>query len=280
MIGKLKSLSARIVLYIILLIHSVIVVFPIYLIIVSSSKYNKEIFLNPYGFPAKFIFTNYTKLFVASNYHLYFRNSIVVTVSSIILILILSSFVAYVLAKYKFALNKTIYFYFLAGMVIPIKLGTINIVQIFSKLHLFDNLLSLIIIYTVMGIPLGVFILTAFIEEVPEELSNAARIDGCSEYGIFFRIVVPLIKPALSAVAIINILPIWNDFWFPLVLTRSDNLRTLPLVTAMFFGQFETQWGIIFAVLSVSSLPLIIFYLIISKQFIKGLSEGAFKGGF
>lgn len=161
---------------------------------------------------------------------------------------------------------------------IPIKISTINIVQIMNSLHLFDNLMALIIINTVMGIPLGIFILTDFIKAVPEELSNAARIDGCSDYGIFFKIMLPLIKPALSMVAIINLLPIWNDFWFPLILIRSDNMKTLPLAVASLFGQYETQWGLVFAALTIASVPLIIFYLILSKQFIKGLSEGAFKG--
>ena len=275
---KLKNISVRTVLYFILLVHTGVVCYPIFLMIATSFKTNKDIFIHPYGLPTEFIYKNFISTFGVSRYDLYFRNSFVVTLSSIALILILSSLSAYILAKYKFFINRFIYFYFLAGIMIPIKLGTINIVQIMNGLHLFDNLLSLIIIYTVMGIPLGVFILTDFIKMIPEELSNAARIDGCSDYGIFLKIIVPLLKPALAAVAIVNTLPIWNDFWFPLILIRSDNLRTVPLATASLFGQYETQWGIVFAVLTIASLPLIIFYLIISKQFIKGLSEGSFKG--
>ena len=275
---KIKNISTRTVLYIYLLIHTGVVCYPIFLMIVTAFKNNKDIFTHPYGFPTEFIYKNFVSVFGLSRYDLYFRNSFIVTISSIILILVLSSLASYILAKYKFSANKFIYFYFLAGIMIPIRLGTINIVQIMNNLHLFDNLLSLIIIYTVMGIPLGIFILTDFIKMIPEELSNAARIDGCSDYGIFLRVVIPLLKPALAAIAIVNILPIWNDFWFPLILIRSDSLKTVPLATASLYGQYETQWGIVFAVLTVASLPLIIFYLIISKQFIKGLSEGSFKG--
>lgn len=161
---------------------------------------------------------------------------------------------------------------------IPIRLGTINILQIMIKIHLFDNILSLVIVYTAMGIPIGVLILTGFIREVPEELSNAARIDGCSEPQIFYKIIVPLIRPALAAVAIINFMPIFNDFWFPLILIRSDNMKTVPLATALLFGQYETQYGLVFAVLTLASVPAIAFYLILSRQFIKGLSAGALKG--
>jgi len=264
--------------YIFLLFHTGIVCYPIFLMIITAFKSNKDIFTNPYGLPSEFVFQNFISVFNVSRFDLYFRNSLIVTISSIVLILIFSSLASYVLAKYKFSLNKLIYFYFLVGIMIPIKLGTINIVQIMNNLHLYDNLLSLIIIYTVMGIPFGIFILTDFIRMIPEELSNAARMDGCSDYGIFQKIIIPLLKPALAAVAVVNILPVWNDFWFPLILIRSDHLKTIPLATASLYGQYETQWGMVFAVLTVASLPIVIFYLIISKQFIKGLSEGSFKG--
>lgn len=275
---RLKNISVRTVLYIYLLIHTGIVCYPIFLMIITAFKDNKDIFTNPYGFPSRFIYQNFIDVFGISRFGLYFRNSLIVTISSIAFILLFSSLAAYVLAKYQFFLNRFIYLYFLAGIMIPIKLGTINIVQIMNALHLFDNLFSLIIIYTVMGIPLGIFILTDFIKMIPEELSNAARIDGCSDYGIFQKIIVPLLRPALAAVAIVNIIPIWNDFWFPLILIRSDSVKTIPLATASLYGQYETQWGLVFAVLAVASIPLIIFYLIISKQFLRGLSEGSFKG--
>jgi raffinose/stachyose/melibiose transport system permease protein len=174
--------------------------------------------------------------------------------------------------------DRFLYFYFIAGLIIPIKLGTIGILKTMITLHLFDNIASLVIVNVAMGIPFGVFVLTDFIRMIPEELSNSARIDGCSEPKIFYKIIVPLIRPALAAVAIINFIPIWNDFWFPLVLIRSDNIKTVPLATALLYGQYETNFGLIFAVLSMASLPVIIFYLILSRQFIKGLTAGALKG--
>jgi raffinose/stachyose/melibiose transport system permease protein len=271
--GLLKSLLG-----IILIIYAVSIFFPILLMLLTSLKGNKEIFTNPYGLPHIFNLNNYIKLIKISNYLVYFRNSIIVAVTSIFLILIISSLASFVIAKYRFMGNRFLYFYFIAGLIIPIKLGTIGILKTMITLHLFDNIASLVIVNVAMGIPFGVFVLTDFIRMIPEELSNSARIDGCSEPKIFYKIIVPLIRPALAAVAIINFIPIWNDFWFPLVLIRTDNMKTIPLATALLYGQYETNFGLIFAVLSMASLPVIIFYLILSRQFIKGLTAGALKG--
>lgn len=275
---KFKNGTVRTLLYVILIIYSMSIFYPIFLMIITSLKENREIFTRPYSLPQSFNLDSYIHLFKISNYLIYFRNSIIITLTSLLIILALSSLISYVLAKYRFIGSRFLYFYFIAGLIIPIKLGTIGIIRIMLGLHVFDTLAALIIVYTAMGIPFGVFILTDFIRLIPEELSNSARIDGCSEPKIFFRIILPLIRPALAAVAIINFIPIWNDFWFPLLLVRTDNVKTIPLATALLYGQYETNFGLIFSVLVAASLPVIIFYLIMSRQFIKGLSSGALKG--
>lgn len=275
---KFKNGTVRTLLYVILIIYSMSIFYPIFLMIITSLKENREIFTRPYSLPQSFNLDSYIHLFKISNYLIYFRNSIIITLTSLLIILALSSLISYVLAKYRFTGSRFLYFYFIAGLIIPIKLGTIGIIRIMLGLHVFDTLAALIIVYVAMGIPFGVFILTDFIRLIPEELSNSARIDGCSEPKIFFRIILPLIRPALAAVAIINFIPIWNDFWFPLLLVRTDNVKTIPLATALLYGQYETNFGLIFSVLVAASLPVIIFYLIMSRQFIKGLSSGALKG--
>ena len=275
---KIKDGLVRSLLYITLIIYALSIFFPILLMLLTSLKGNREIFTNPYGLPHIFNLDNYIKLIKISNYLVYFKNSIIVAVTSIFLILIFSSLASFVIAKYQFTGNRFLYFYFIAGLIIPIKLGTIGILKTMITLNLFDHIASLVIVNVAMGIPFGVFVLTDFIRMIPEELSNSARIDGCSEPKIFYKIILPLIRPALAAVAIINFIPIWNDFWFPLILIRSDHMKTIPLATALLYGQYETNYGLIFAVLSMASLPVIIFYLILSRQFIKGLSSGALKG--
>ena len=273
-----KNVFSRTFLYFILAIQSVIALYPIFLMLLTSLKTNKDIFTNPYGLPTIWAFKNFISIVKISNYFVYFRNSLIVTIASILLIIIFSLLPSYIIAKYKFFGKNLVYLYFLAGIMIPIRLGTLNIVQTMNRLNLIDSLFSLILIYTAMGIPLGVLILSNFIKDIPEELSNAARIDGCTEYGIFSKIIIPNIKPAITAAAIINILPIWNDFWFPLILIKSDNLKTIPLATANLFGQYQTDFGLVFAALSLASIPMLIFYLAISNQFIKGVEAGALKG--
>ena len=276
--GKFRLKAGYTFIYIILAIQSIVVIYPIFLTIITSLKTNREIFKNPFGMPTSFNLINYIKLFEKANYATYFLNSLIVSASSIIIILIVSSLASYALSKYNFFGNNFLSLYFLAGLMIPIRLGTINIMQIFQTLHLYNNLLSLIIIYSAMGIPAGILIFSGFIKEIPNELNDSGRVDGCSEFGIFRKIIVPLLGPAIVVVAVYNLIPIWNDFWFPLVLINNENLMTVPLATAKLFGQYETDYGIIFALLTSAAIPPMVLFITLSRYFIKGLTAGALKG--
>lgn len=276
--GKIKTKTGYAFIYVALIIQSIVVIYPIFLTIVTSLKTNRQIFKNPFGMPTSFNLINYIKLFEKANYATYFLNSLIVSASSILIILIVSSLASYALSKYSFFGNKFLSLYFLAGLMIPIRLGTINIMQIFQTLHLYNNLLSLIIIYSAMGIPAGILIFSGFIREIPNELDDSGRVDGCSEFGIFGRIIVPLLGPAIVVVAVYNLIPIWNDFWFPLVLINNENLMTVPLATAKLFGQYETDYGVIFALLTSAAVPPMILFVTLSRYFIKGLTAGAIKG--
>jgi raffinose/stachyose/melibiose transport system permease protein len=128
------------------------------------------------------------------------------------------------------------------------------------------------------GVPIAILILTAFIRRLPQDLMDAARIDGASEWKVYHSLVLPLIRPALATVGIFNLIPVWNDFWFPLILIRSKEYRTVPLGVSLLFGQYQTNWTNILAALSLASIPIIILYILLSSQFIKGLTAGAVKG--
>jgi len=268
----------RIALYTVLAVQAFIALYPIVLMVLTSVKTNNEIFTHPYSLPKTWVTGNYTAIITQSSYLRYYANSLIVTAASITVILGLSLLPSYVIAKLKFRGSSLIYLYLLAGMMIPLRLGTLNIVRTMNWLSLTDSLLALIVVYAAIGIPYGVLIFTGFIREIPEELSNAARMDGASEYSIFGRIIVPNLRPAIAAAAIINALPIWNDFWFPLILISSDTKKTFPLATANLFGQYQTDFGLVFAALSLASLPMIIVYLLISKQYLRGIETGALKG--
>lgn len=264
--------------WVLMAVYLVVIFYPLYLMVMTSLKPNAEVFTNPFGPPAGLYLDNYINMVSRSNYGTYFRNSLVVALSSIAAVVALSSLAAYILAKYRFRGAALLYAFFVAGLIIPIKLGTISILKLMIDWHLNDSLGSVILVSVATGIPFGVFILTDFIRMIPEELSAAARIDGCGEASIFFRIIAPLLLPAIAAVAVVNFIPIWNDFWFPLVLLKSDAVKTVPLATALLFGQYQTNYGYVFAVLTMASVPVVVMYLLFSKWFIKGMTEGSLKG--
>jgi raffinose/stachyose/melibiose transport system permease protein len=264
--------------WVLMTVYLIAIFYPVYLMVVTSLKPNAEVFTNPFGPPAGVFLENYANMISRSNYGTYFRNSLVTALSSIAAIVVLSSLAAYILAKYRFRGAAALYAFFVAGLIIPIKLGTISILKLMIDWGLNDSLGSVILVNIATGIPFGVFILTDFIRMIPEELSAAARIDGCGEAAIFGRIIAPLLLPAVAAVAIVNFIPIWNEFWFPLVLLKSDAVKTVPLATALLFGQYQTNYGYVFAVLTMASVPVVVMYLVFSKWFIKGMTEGGLKG--
>ncbi len=270
--------TVKTLLFSFLVLYTLSILYPILLMFLTSFKTTREIFTNPFGLPASFQFTSYVKLITVSNYLTYFKNSIIVTLISLFLILLITSTASFVLAKYEFKWKHFLYMFFIVGMIIPIRLGTISILKMMIEMHANDTLFSVMIVSIAVGIPFGVFILTDFINMIPEELSAAARVDGCSEPSIFRIVIIPLLRPALAAVAIINYIPIWNDFWFPLVFLKSDSVKTVPLATALLFGQYQTNYALVFAVLSMASIPVMLFYLLFSKHFVQGLSSGALKG--
>jgi raffinose/stachyose/melibiose transport system permease protein len=264
--------------YLFLTAWSVVVLFPIWTLLVNSFKPQKEIFRDPFGLPKDFTFDGYIEAWNTGRFDLYLINTLVVTVLSLALILFVGSMAAYALAKWKSRASRFLYVFFIAGLMIPIRLGTIDLVRLIKALNLQDTIWSLIPVYVAMGIPIATFVLTAFIKELPGEMFDAAKVDGASEWQIYRTMVLPLMRPALATVAIFNMIKIWNDFWFPLVFIRSEEARTVALGVSLLFGQYRTDWTRALAVLSLAALPLLILYVLLAREFIKGLTAGAVKG--
>ncbi|GAB4572337.1 MAG: carbohydrate ABC transporter permease [Anaerolineae bacterium] len=264
--------------YIILSLWSLIVLIPLWTMLINSVKPKREIFRNPFGLPSQLTFDGYTHALTQGRFDLYFRNSIVVSLISLLLILFIGSLAAYSLANWRSRVSGLLYIYFIAGLMIPIRLGTINLFQIIRDLGLNDTLWGLIPVYTAMGLPIATFVLTSFIRTLPSELSDAARIDGASEWRVYSQVVLPLIRPALATVTIFNLLPIWNDLWFPLIFIRNQQARTVTYGVSLLFGQYQTDWTRALSTLTLAALPVLLAYLLMSSQFIKGLTAGAIKG--
>ena len=273
-----RAVAPRILFYLFMAAYLIVIFYPIYLMVVTSLKPNAEIFTNPFGLPRNLHLKNYATMLERSHYPQYFLNSLSVVVFSSLIVLLCSAPASYILAKYRFRGSGFLYAFFVAGLIIPIKLGTISILRLMIGWGINDSISSVILVNAATGIPFGIFILTDFIHMIPDELSAAGRIDGCAEASIFTRIILPLLLPALASVIIVNFIPMWNDFWFPLVLLRSDHAKTVPLATALLFGQYQTNFGYVFAVLTMATVPVVLAYLFFSKWFVKGLTEGSLKG--
>ncbi len=262
----------------VLCLWSVLVLFPLWVMLANSFKDRLSIYKNPFGLPKTWNFSNYANVLKEVNFFAYFKNSIVVVIASIVIVLVFGSLVSYSFANWKGSLSGVLYFLFLAGMMLPVRIASIKLLEMVRDLKLINTIGALIPIYVAMGLPIAVFVLTEYIRQIPKELMEAAYMDGAERMGILIRIVIPLVRPALATVAIYNLVPYWNDLWFPLIFISDEKSKTLLLGVTRLFGQFQTDWSKVLAVLTLSALPAIVLYMIMSRQFIKGLTAGATKG--
>ncbi|HEY3311064.1 MAG TPA: carbohydrate ABC transporter permease [Anaerolineales bacterium] len=262
----------------ILLIYTVIALFPIFMIVINSFKGKKYIFGAPFALPtpATFDLVGYKTVIERSHFGTYFSNSLIVTITALLLTLLIGAMAAFALSEYKFKGNTLLALYLSLGIMIPIRLGTVGILNLMVRLNLVNTLVGLILVYIAQSLPMTIFILSSFMRQVPKELKDAARIDGANEYRIF-GLVIPLVRPAIGAIGIFTMIPIWNDLWFPLILAPSSKTATVTLGVQQFLGQFVSDWNAVLASLTLAMVPILIIYLIFSRQMIRSITAGALK---
>ena len=233
--------------------------FPVALTFINSFKTRRAIFTAPLmpPTPATFSLGGFQTVFERTNFGYYMINSLVVTLVAMTLIMLLGAMAAWALSEYQFHGNTLLGLYLALGIMIPIRLGTVSILRLVVALGLINSLTGLILVYTAMGLPLTVFVLQQFMRQVPSELKAAARVDGASEYRIFW-LVLPLVAPAVATVAVFTMIPIWNDLWFPLILAPGESTKTVTLGAQQFLGQFVSDWNAVLSSLSLAMLPIII----------------------
>lgn len=275
---SMRVMNLHIPYHIIMIIWSLIAMAPVWLLLINTLKPKKEIYTNPFGLPREWTLDNYRYIISDNNFFGYFKNSFIVVVVSLAVILLLGSLCAYALAHWRTRTSRGVYFFIIVGMMLPIKIATIRLLEIMKTLGLLNTLWSLFPVYIAMGLPIAVFILTEFIRGLPGELYEAGFMDGAGRFMIYYKIVLPLIRPALATVAIYNLVPIWNDLWFPLIFINVESQKTVLLAVTRLQGQYTTDWPKLLTILSLSALPVILLYLTMSKQFVKGLTAGAVKG--
>ncbi len=263
----------------ILLTYVVIALFPVIVILINSFKTRRAIFREPLALPDadSFSLIGYQTVLKQGDFFGYFQNSMIVTVASLFFILLFGAMAAFALSEYQFRGNTLMALYLALGIMIPIRIGTVAILEMMVATGLVNTLMALILVYTAQGLPLAVFILSEFMRQVSDDLKNAGRIDGLSEFTIFFRLVLPLVRPAMATVAVFNMIPIWNDLWFPLILAPAEPVKTLTLGSQVFIGQFVTDWNAVLSALSMAILPALGLYIIFSRQLIRGITSGAVK---
>ncbi len=250
---------------------------PFFLVLLNSFKENKEIILDPLALPEKINLTGYVKAFTAMNYLETFKNSLTITILSIVLIILFAVMCAYFFARNNWKINKILFMIMVASMIIPFQTIMIPIVKNFSAINAVDNIFMVVVFYIGAHISMAVFMFQGFIKNIPAELDEAATIDGCNNFQILFKVIFPLLKPIISTVAILDILAIWNDFLLPYILLQSNRLKTLPLMTYSFFGQYSVDYSLVCSGLIMSILPVIIIYAFLQKQIIDGVVAGAIK---
>ena len=258
--------------------------FPIYIMVVNSFKGRADIFTNTMGLPKSLDFSYYLSAIQKMNFIKALGNSLLLTIVSTVLIIILSSMTAWVLVRSNSKISNAILYMFIGTMLVPFQSVMIPLMQYMSSwdikainFSMIDSYYGLVFMYIGFGSSLSIFLYHGFIKGFPRSLEEAAMIDGCNKFQVFWKIVFPNLKPITVTVAILNVIWIWNDYLLPSLVLKSPSLRTIPLSTFYFFGEFTIQWNLAMAGLVLTIIPIIIFYIFSQKYIIKGVMDGAVK---
>jgi raffinose/stachyose/melibiose transport system permease protein len=276
--GALKKNLPRFFQYIVLSFVILIILAPIVILIFGSLKTRGEMYSRPYTIPNPPHWENYGQILSQSSFWIMLRNSLIVMLASTAGVLVICSLAAFVFARIQFR-GKDLAFNFLTlGLMFPITVAIMPVYLVIRQMHLTNTLLAVILVQTAFGLSGNILILRGFFLAIPAELQDAAYIDGCTAFGFFWRILLPLARPALSAVAALTMIVSWNDLLTPLVIIDKETLWTLPLGTMQFQGQYGQDLNMVAAFVTLSALPAILFYLFAERQIVAGLTAGALKG--
>ncbi len=272
--GRLLRSSAR---YAVLGFFALVTGYPVLWMVMESLKSTFEMYSNAWGLPSHLMLSNYVDAWVVARIGVYILNSVIVSLGTVAVVLAASSLAAYAFSKFSFPGNRVLFYLFILTLIVPQQNAIIPLYAVVAGLHLMDTYFALILPYAAGGLPFSIFLLSAFFDSVPREIEDAARVDGCSNFSAFWRIVLPISVPGLATITIFQFLGAWNEFFLALIFIRSAALRTIPLGLQAFFFEYSTDWGPLFAALSMVTVPVVVVYLLMQRQFIQGLTAGAVK---
>lgn len=273
---RMMRLITAVASYIFLSIFAIVVGYPLVWMVFQSLKSTPEMYRNVWGLPSTPLFQNYVNAWNLSQIGRYSFNSLFVACATVLLVLVVSTLAGYAFARMRFRGSTIIFIAIVFSLLIPTPI--IPLYAVVSALKLTDTYWALILPYATGGLPLSIFLLKAFFEGIPQNILDAARIDGCSDFATLWRIVLPLAKPGLATVAIFQFIGAWNEYFLALIFIRSQAIRTIPIGLQVFFYENSTKWPELFATLAMATIPILIVYILMQQQFIEGLTAGAVKG--
>lgn len=279
MVYSKQKLVTNALLYTLLIIGAVITVFPFLYMVSTSLKGPVYVFEYPPRFmPPEPTLHNFVVAWTSKRFDRYFLNSVLVTISTTLLVVLFSSMMAFAFARLKFVFKRPLFYGIMIFMMMPAMTLIVPQFMLASTLNLLNSLSGLVLVYVAQNLPLSTFLLTGFLEQVPRELEEAARIDGASSWTIYWRIMLPLCKPALATAAIFSSLGAWDEYPWALTVLNDPLKRTLPVGIAAFHGVFYSDWGLVFAASLIAIAPIITLFILLQRYFIKGAISGAIKG--
>ncbi|WP_256761034.1 carbohydrate ABC transporter permease [Cohnella sp. WQ 127256] len=272
-----KQLPSKILYYVIMVFLSCIFFYPMIWLILSSFRTNREIFTTPFALPKTIDLQNWVDAWNVGNMSTYAKNSVIVTSVTIVGILLFASLAAFAFSKLKFRGSNALMLMFVFGLFMPLQSFFIAQSYIFEKLNLKDSYMGLILPYIGIGLPLAIFLLKAYLDSVPKELMEAAKIDGCSDPVLFSKIILPLLIPSMATVGIFSSLNTWNELLLAMLYIQNDDLKTIPVGLLAFSSRYMTDYKLLFSALAIITIPIIVLYIFFHRYIVAGLTEGALK---
>ncbi|MEJ8305194.1 carbohydrate ABC transporter permease [Saccharibacillus sacchari] len=257
---------------------SVFYLYPLYMLTVLSLKTNEQMFASAFGLKGGFHFTNYVEAWTRSNFGQALFNSSLISIVSVSFIILFGAMASYPLARRSGKLSVLLSLFFVVGLIVPVQLNLIPLFKMMNSLQLNQSQLGVILLYISFGMPLTIFLFSSFMRSLPMELEEAAQIDGSSSVGIFFKILLPLLKPVAASVLILQFLHIWNDFFLPVVFLNTDSLRTVQVAVYSFSGRYSNDWAHMFPMIVICVAPVMLLYIFLQRYIISGIMSGAVKG--
>src|SRR5690625_454537 len=258
-------------------LYALVSLAPLLLMVSNSFRTTQDMASRPLGLPSPPTLESYRTAWVTASFERYFFNSVFVTVAAVVLSTAVSLLAAYAFARTQSKIFSVLEGVFLSGLMLPVYLAILPLFFLLDSVGMISNLFSLILVYAALGIPFSTFVLSAFFRQLPIELDEAAKLDGAGPLTTFLRLHLPLVRPAIATVIIFRFVPVWNDFFYPLILMRKKSSYTLPVGITKFFGEYQTDWATLFVGLTFATIPLVILFRLASKQIVSGLTAGMNK---